>query len=170
MTAPLFTATSGGRFSGAGLVCRCALGRTGVVSAGQKREGDGASPAGTWTMRRVFYRADRLARPQTGLACIPLHVRDGWCDDPEHRLYNRPVSLPFAASHEELWREDQVYDVIVELGYNDAPVVPGHGSAIFLHLARDDYRGTQGCIALSAEDMVSVLARCQPGSALEICF
>ena len=170
MSETRFTATSRGRFSGGGLICRCALGRSGVVGKGQKREGDGASPAGTWPMRRVFYRPDRVERPQTALPCVPLHVRDGWCDAPDHPLYNRPVTLPFPARHEELWREDHVYDLIVELGYNDDPVVPGFGSAIFLHLARNDYRGTEGCIALAKEHMLAVLSLSGPGTLLEITF
>ncbi|MEM8616628.1 MAG: L,D-transpeptidase family protein, partial [Pseudomonadota bacterium] len=86
----MFTATSRGKFSGGGLTCRCALGRGGVVMAEQKREGDGASPLGIWPMRRVFYRPDRLARPATGLPAIPLRPNDGWCDAPDHPLYNRP--------------------------------------------------------------------------------
>lgn len=170
MTGTLFTATARGKFSGTGITCRCAIGKGGIVGALQKREGDGASPLGAWAMKRVFYRPDRLARPATGLPVVPLRETDGWCDDAGHRLYNRPVTLPFAASHEKLWREDHVYDLIVELGHNDDPVVPGLGSAIFFHLARPDYAPTEGCVAVAQEDMLAILAVSAPRTMLEISF
>lgn len=170
MSDTLFTATARGKFSGLGITCRCAIGKGGIVGALQKREGDGASPLGAWAMKRVFYRADRLARPATGLPVVPLRETDGWCDDAGHRLYNRAVTLPFAASHEKLWREDHVYDLIVELGHNDNPVVPGLGSAIFFHLARPDYAPTEGCVAVAQEDMLAILAVSAPGTMLEISF
>ncbi len=168
MSELMFKATANGDFNGENMAFRCALGKGGIIGAELKREGDGASPLGIWPMRRLFYRADRLARPETGLPAIALREHDGWCDAPGHALYNRPVTLPFAPSHEKLWREDHVYDLIVELGYNDDPVVPGHGSAIFFHLAHEDYRPTEGCIALAQADMLQVLPLCDPGTLLEI--
>ncbi|MEM7766023.1 MAG: L,D-transpeptidase family protein [Pseudomonadota bacterium] len=147
---------------------RCAIGKAGIVSPDTKREGDGTSPRGTWPMRHVLYRPDRETPPETGLECIPLSPHDGWCDDPANPLYNRPVSLPFSASHEKLWRDDAIYDLIVVLGHNDDPVIPGNGSAIFFHLARPDYSPTEGCVALSRPDFLTVLALCGPGSTLEI--
>lgn len=163
-----FLAASDGTFSGPGLRARCALGRSGVIAAGAKREGDGASPIGAWPLRRVLYRPDRLAPPQTGLAAIALRPEDGWCDDPADPAYNRPVLRPYPASHEALWRDDHVYDVIVVLGHNDAPVVPGAGSAIFWHLAQPDYRPTEGCVAIALEDMLDALRSAAPGDVLEI--
>ncbi|MHA7901391.1 MAG: L,D-transpeptidase family protein [Henriciella sp.] len=168
MTEKAFTATSSGRFSGDGLDFACTIGRGGMVPAAQKREGDGASPIGVWRMKRVFYRADRLDRPETELPVVPLKPIDGWCDAADHPLYNRPVTLPFAASHEQLWREDHAYDLIVELAHNDAPVVAGLGSAIFFHLAHDDGRATAGCVAVSLENMLEVLGRATAQSTLEI--
>lgn len=168
MSELLFSATSRGKFSGGGITCRCAIGKGGMIGANMKREGDGASPIGTWTMRNLFYRADRLKRPKTGLACIPLRETDGWCDDAKHTLYNRPVTRPFAASHEKLWRDDHVYDLIVELDHNQAPVVAGLGSAIFFHLARPDYAPTEGCIAVDLTDMLSILSLSRRGTVLEI--
>ncbi len=167
---PKFTATPSGKFSGAGFTARCVLGKGGVVAASQKREGDGASPAGIWPVRNVFFRADRIDPPVTSLPLVPLKPYDGWCDDPAHRLYNRPVSLPFAASHEKMWRDDHVYDVVVELGYNDDPVEAGHGSAIFLHVARPNYEPTEGCIALDLSDLLAVLELMEPDSEIEISF
>jgi len=169
----IFKASIDGRFAwgkgGAGdVVGRCALGRGGVVPAAEKREGDGASPLGAWPMRRLFYRPDRLAAPETKLPRVPLSPNDGWCDDPAHPLYNRFVMRPFGGSHEALWRDDGVYDVVVELGYNDDPVVPGRGSAIFMHVAQPDYAPTEGCVALALAQFIVVLRRCEAGTLVEI--
>ena len=168
MTENIFVATSSGHFHMADTNFTCTIGRGGVIAAADKREGDGASPIGTWRLKRVFYRADRIARPETGLPVTPLRPNDGWCDDAAHALYNRPVTLPFAFSHEKLWREDHAYDVIVELSHNDDPVVPGLGSAIFLHLAHDDGRSTAGCVALSKDNMLTVVQLASSKSYLEI--
>ncbi|HUZ72918.1 MAG TPA: L,D-transpeptidase family protein [Stellaceae bacterium] len=135
---------------------RCALGRAGI--AADKREGDGATPAGSLAMRRVLYRPDREQPPATALPAAPLDPADGWCDIPDDAAYNRLVRLPYRARAEALWRADGVYDLIVVLGWNDAPVVPGQGSAIFLHLARPDGAPTEGCIALARPDLLLVLA------------
>src|SRR5215469_10296624 len=102
---------------------RCALGRSGINPA--KREGDGATPAGRFAMRFVFYRPDRETRPSTGLPCRPLARDDGWCDAPADPAYNRMIRLPYPASAENLWRGDRMYDLVVPLGYNDVHVVPG---------------------------------------------
>jgi L,D-peptidoglycan transpeptidase YkuD (ErfK/YbiS/YcfS/YnhG family) len=147
---------------------RCALGRSGVTPAESKREGDGASPIGIWPIRQVLWRADRLARPPTHLPLIEIIPEAGWCDDPADPFYNRPVILPYPASHEKLWRDDRVYDVIVELGYNDDPAVPGKGSAIFLHVARPDYSPTEGCVACALPDLLALLSDAKPGDAVEI--
>jgi L,D-peptidoglycan transpeptidase YkuD (ErfK/YbiS/YcfS/YnhG family) len=136
---------------------RCALGKGGVLPSGDKREGDGATPLGDWPIRYVLYRADRIAKPETRLDANALSPDDGWCDAPEDPLYNRPVKLPFFTSHERLWRDDHVYDIIVVLGHNDDPVVPSMGSAIFLHVARDAYEGTEGCVALRQDHLLELL-------------
>jgi len=170
VTVLTFTATARGKFSGNGLTCQCALGRGGVVGAEQKREGDGTSPQGVWQMKRVFYRADRLSRPQTALPIVPLRETDGWCDAPAHPLYNRPVTLPFEASHEKLLRDDHVYDLIVELSHNSDPVISGRGSAVFFHLAHDDYRPTEGCVAIAQEHMLQVLKDSSTESSIKIGF
>src|ERR1700730_17585825 len=134
---------------------RCAIGRGGRRH--DKREGDGATPVGAWPMRRLLYRADRMALPRAGWPTSAIGATDGWCDAPLDAAYNQPVRLPYPASAETLWREDGVYDLIVPLGYNDAPVVPGGGSAIFLHVARADFAPTEGCVALALADLLTVL-------------
>jgi L,D-peptidoglycan transpeptidase YkuD (ErfK/YbiS/YcfS/YnhG family) len=141
---------------------RCALGRGGINP--QKREGDGATPAGSFAMRQLLYRPDRETRPRTALPAKPIQQHDGWCDAPGDRAYNRLVRLPYPASAENLWRDDHLYDLLVVLGYNDDPVVPGQGSAIFLHLARPNYGPTDGCVALRRDDMLAVLATADPAS------
>lgn len=146
-----------GRLILGGFVLRCALGKGGVRAPTEKREGDGATPAAIMPLRRLFFRADRLAAPRCAVPVEPIAENDGWCDDPAHPLYNRRVTLPFGASHERLWRDDHVYDLVGVLGWNDAPVERGRGSAIFLHLARPDYAPTEGCVALSERDLRTVL-------------
>ncbi len=144
-----------GILAGAGLRARAAHGRGGVVA--HKREGDGGTPAGMLRLVRVLYRADRLAPPACAVPLEPLSPHDGWCDDGADAAYNRPVRLPYAARHEALWRADAVYDVIGVLDWNLDPVVPGRGSAIFLHVATPDYAPTAGCVALALADVLAVL-------------
>ena len=164
----IFTAHADGRFDLVAHQVRCALGRGGVKPAAEKREGDGASPAGVWPMRRVLWRADRLVRPATALPLTAIGEADGWCDAPGDPNYNRPVRLPYLASAERLWLDEGLYDVVVVLGYNDDPPVAGMGSAIFLHVARPDYAPTAGCVAVALRDLLETLALAEPGDAVEI--
>ncbi len=152
----------GGTAHWRGKPMRCALGRGGVAAT--KREGDGVTPAGAFFMRCLFYRPDREAVPQTALPCRPLRRDDGWCDAPGDIAYNRQIRLPYSASAETLWRDDRLYDLIVPLGYNDDPVVPGKGSAIFLHLAAPNFAPTKGCVALTRADLLAVIAGADPAS------
>jgi L,D-peptidoglycan transpeptidase YkuD (ErfK/YbiS/YcfS/YnhG family) len=145
---------------------RCAVGGSGISSA--KREGDGATPAGSFAMRFVLFRPDRGSAPRTALPCRALDRRDGWCDDPADPLYNRLIQLPYTASSESLWRDDMLYDLIVPLGYNDLSVVPDRGSAIFLHLAAPDFAPTAGCVTLARADLLAVLAMADGGSRVVI--
>ncbi|MGZ3377682.1 MAG: L,D-transpeptidase family protein [Phenylobacterium sp.] len=148
-------------------VC-CALGKSGVTPAADKREGDLASPAGVWPIRRVLYRPDRGAAPNTALPVAALAADDGWCDAPGDAAYNRPVKLPDPASAEVMWRDDHLYDIVIVLGHNADPPVAPMGSCIFLHLARDGYLPTEGCVAVARGDMDALLAAATPGDTLEI--
>ena len=141
-----------------GQVFRCALGKGGIRRAEDKQEGDGATPASLMPLRRVLFRADRVAPPVTVVPREPLAPGDGWCDDVNSRDYNRAIRLPHDARHEELWRADALYDVIGVLGWNDQPVQRGRGSAIFLHVARPDYAPTEGCVALPLKEVLALLA------------
>jgi len=146
----------------------CLVGRSGTVGASDKREGDGCSPIGRWPIRTVLFRPDRVA-PPAGLA-LPwrwLRPDDGWSDDPADPAYNRPVRHPNPYSAERLWRDDGAYDVVVVLGHNDAPVMPGLGSAIFLHcLPTRPF--TEGCIALPRDALLELLPLLGPDSAVLI--
>jgi L,D-peptidoglycan transpeptidase YkuD (ErfK/YbiS/YcfS/YnhG family) len=119
-------------------------------------------------MRLVLFRADRLAPLATRLPRRPIGRADGWCDEPGDPAYNRAVRLPYPGHSEALWRDDPLYDVIVTLGYNDAPVVDGRGSAIFLHVARRDFAPTAGCVALALPDLLAVLRFARPGDAVRV--
>lgn len=132
------------------------IGKNGITR--HKQEGDLCTPVGHFTLRKVYYRADRTPRPATVLPVFPINPQDGWCDDPTSPLYNHPVTRPSAARHEALWREDDVYNLIVVIGYNDSPAIPGKGSAIFIHLQRPEHTPTEGCVALTQCDLLKVLA------------
>ena len=144
----------------------CAIGKGGIRE--DKIEGDGASPIGSYPIREIYYRSDRIEKPK---CCFPISAITpsmGWCDASEDKNYNRLVTHPYPVSHEKLWREDHIYDVIVVLGYNDAPVVAGKGSAIFFHIARDNYQDTEGCIAVSLDHMYEILQALTPHTRFRI--
>ena len=164
----IFTATADGFLDLGTRRVRCALGKSGVRPAADKREGDLASPAGVWLIRRVLYRPDKGAAPRTALPVAALAPDDGWCDAPDDANYNRPVKLPHPGSYETMWREDDLYDLVVVLGHNDDPPAPKMGSCIFLHLARPQYLATEGCVAVTREDLEELLAGAKPGDAIEI--
>lgn len=147
-----------GRLICNGRVYPCALGRGGISQ--HKREGDGCTPTGNFALRYVLFRADRLRRPTTALPVSAIGLSDGWCDDPKHPAYNQRVRLPIRASAEKLRRADPVYDLIIVIGHNDTPPVPGHGSAIFLHIAHRNFAPTAGCIALKLQDLLALLTHC----------
>jgi L,D-peptidoglycan transpeptidase YkuD (ErfK/YbiS/YcfS/YnhG family) len=134
---------------------RCAVGAGGVRE--DKVEGDGATPAGEFPLRRLYFRNDRLVLPKVGLPARPISRHDGWCDDPRADAYNRLVHVPNDWSHEKMWREDGLYDLVVVVGYNDDPPEGEWGSAIFLHIARDDMAATRGCVAFARADLMELV-------------
>lgn len=145
---------------------RAAIGPGGIAIKGG--EGDGITPRGVYPVREIFYRADRIARPDTVLPLRAIAKDDGWCDAPGDPNYNRLVKLPYPASAEQMWRDDHLYDLVAVLGYNDDPVVVGKGSAIFLHLAKPDYAHTHGCVALNYDDALAALKQLRPGDLVQI--
>lgn len=145
---------------------RCALGRGGV--ARDKREGDGATPAGIVHPVAALYRSGRVVPPATALPLTPIRPGDGWCDAPDDPAYNAPVRQPYRASAEHLWRADHLYDLVVVTDHNRDPAVPGAGSAVFLHLARAGYAPTEGCIAFALADFRRLVSRLTPRTAIEV--
>jgi L,D-peptidoglycan transpeptidase YkuD (ErfK/YbiS/YcfS/YnhG family) len=164
----IFTATADGFLDLGARRVRCALGKAGVTPAALKREGDLASPAGVWPIRRALYRPDRGGAPASALPVKALAPDDGWCDAPDDPDYNRPIKLPHAGSAEKMWRDDGLYDLVVVLGHNDDPPKPPMGSCIFLHLARPGYLPTEGCLAVTRGDLEELLAAAKLGDAVEI--
>lgn len=157
---------SRGRLVAGPLVIACALGRGGLARL--KREGDGATPVGRFRLIGAFYRPDRVRRPRCRLPLRLIRPGDGWCDDPLDRLYNRPVRLPYPARCEALWRDDPVYDVVLDLSWNRGPIVKGRGSAIFLHLAQPGFASTAGCVAVERRALARLLERIGPDTRIEI--
>ncbi len=155
-----------GLLVGAGRPQPCALGRAGIAPG--KREGDGITPAALLRPVVIFYRPDRERRPVSGLPASPIGPHDGWCDDPGHPAYNRPVTLPFPARHEHLWRADGVYDLVVVLDWNFEHPKKGAGSAIFMHIARPDLAPTEGCIALPRTALRRLLRRLGPTTRIRV--
>ena len=155
-----------GRLVAGRLAFRCALGPAGIVAS--KREGDGATPRAELPLRRLWRRPDRGPRPPTSLEVRRIRPEDGWCDASGDPRYNRPVRLPFGASHELMWREDGLYDLVVELGWNDRPAQAGRGSAIFMHAARPGFTPTAGCVALAPGALRRLIARLGPETVLRI--
>ena len=134
---------------------RVALGRSGI--AANKREGDGATPAGRFRLRQVWWRPDRGFRPRTRLPVRRIGRSDAWCEDPTDRRYNRPIRLATGAGGDRLWRQDHLYDLIIELDHNTRPRVAGRGSAVFVHLARPGFTPTAGCVALHGSQLRRLL-------------
>ncbi len=149
-----------------GLRLRCAIGGGGISR--KRREGDGITPVGVFPLRQVFFRPDRGNRPVTILPVSALTESDGWSDDPDDPHYNQQIALPTKSRHEIFWRADGVYDLIAVVGYNDRPVMPGAGSAIFLHVAKPDFSPTEGCVAFSLPDLTNILNEWEETSFLDI--
>ena len=145
---------------------RCVIGAGGVRE--DKVEGDGATPVGEYPLRRLYFRNDRLVLPKVRLPARPIGEHDGWCDDPRSSSYNRMVRVPNDWSHEKMWREDGLYDLVVVVGYNDDPPEGEWGSAIFLHIARADMSPTRGCIAFARDDLLELVTLIGPETRLRI--
>lgn len=158
--------TGAGRLSFGEIEIPCTIGRGGTCVATDKREGDGCTPLGLWPIRGVLLRPGKVEPEGIRLPWRWVREGDGWSDDPADPAYNRPVHLPRPFSAENLLRDDEAYDVIVVLGHNDAPPVPGQGSAIFFHLSEG--RPTAGCVAVERDDMLRLLPLLAPGDGLEI--
>jgi L,D-peptidoglycan transpeptidase YkuD (ErfK/YbiS/YcfS/YnhG family) len=159
---------SHGLLLAAGRAIPVVLGRSGIKA--DKREGDGGTPRGRFRLKRLWWRADRQPRPRTLLPVRRIDRHLAWCEDTADRRYNRPFRRSANEPGDRLWRDDALYDLIVEIDHNTRPRVAGRGSAVFLHVARPDRSPTAGCIAFRASDLRRLLARLGPTTRIEIHF
>jgi L,D-peptidoglycan transpeptidase YkuD (ErfK/YbiS/YcfS/YnhG family) len=147
-------------------VIRVALGRAGIKA--NKFEGDGATPLGQFRLLRLWWRADRTPRPRTHLPARQIHSGDAWCEDPADRRYNRPIRRAPADVGDRLWRDDRLYDLLIELDHNTRPRVARRGSAVFVHVARPGFLPTAGCVALDIGSLQRLLERLPKRASIKI--
>ena len=136
---------------------QCAIGKNGAAE--NKVEGDGCTPLGKYSIDRIYYREDRLSLNNANFKIIPIRESYGWCDDSKSEHYNKFITFPFHHSAEKLYRNDNIYDIICVINYNQYPIIKNKGSAIFLHISNHDYSGTEGCIALKKDDLILLLSQ-----------
>jgi L,D-peptidoglycan transpeptidase YkuD (ErfK/YbiS/YcfS/YnhG family) len=145
---------------------RCALGKAGIKK--KEREGDNVTPKGTFKITKIYYRHDKIKNIKTLIKKIKIKKNMGWCDDSTSSFYNRQIELPSQLSYERLYRNDNLYDLIVILNYNTNPIIKNKGSAIFIHIAKKYYRKTKGCIALSKENLIELVSKIKKKTKIEI--
>jgi len=145
---------------------RCALGKGGVNK--KIKEGDGITPKGVFKITKIYYRADKIKIIKTNIKKIKITKNMGWCDDPVSRFYNRQIKLPSKFSYEKLYRNDDLYDLIAVINYNTNPIIKNKGSAIFMHISKNSYKKTQGCIALKKKDLIKILTEIKKNTKIKI--
>ncbi len=134
---------------------RCALGKAGIGK--KKIEGDSITPRGKFNIVKIYYRSDRVKKISSKYRLIKISKNMGWCDDPNSKSYNQLINLPTKYTHEKLYRKDNVYDLLIVLNYNIMPTIKNKGSAIFIHVARKNYKKTSGCIALKKNHLTKLI-------------
>ena len=144
---------------------KCCIGKNGLKS--RKREGDKCTPKGTFEIGKVYYRSDRIIKPKTKLQTIKITKKMGWCDDPYNKNYNKEIILNKEIKGEKLFRESEIYDILIVIKYNIKKIKQFKGSAIFIHLTKN-YIPTKGCIALKKNDMLILLKLIKPGDKISI--
>jgi|TARA_B000000557_G_C20578912_1_gene360481 L,D-peptidoglycan transpeptidase YkuD (ErfK/YbiS/YcfS/YnhG family) len=145
---------------------RCSVGHGGLSN--NKIEGDRCTPVGKFKFDKIYYRADKLGRIDFSISSAEISKNDGWCDDPSSKFYNQLVQFPFESSAEKLYREDDLYDIICVINYNTDPVIPGKGSAIFLHICKEDFAHTEGCIAVEKKVLLQISKQIKKNSNITI--
>jgi L,D-peptidoglycan transpeptidase YkuD (ErfK/YbiS/YcfS/YnhG family) len=145
---------------------RCSLGKGGIKK--KVKEGDNITPKGIFKITKVYYRADRIKKIKTSIKIIKIKRNMGWCDDSKSKYYNKQIKLPTNYTHEKLYRNDNLYDLIVVLNYNSNPVIKNKGSAIFIHIARSYYKKTKGCIALKKGDLIKLISQIKKNIRIKI--
>ena len=136
---------------------KCSVGKKGFTK--KKIEGDLTTPNGSYNLGNIYYRADRVQKPQSKLKLISIRKNMGWCDDPKSKFYNRLIKINkrLKIKYEKLYRKDNKYDFFILIKYNYINPIKFRGSAIFLHLTKN-YSPTKGCIALCKKDFL-ILAK-----------
>ena len=134
---------------------RCALGKAGIGK--KKIEGDNITPKGSFDIVKIYYRNDRVKKISSKFKLIKITKKMGWCDDPNSKKYNQLINLPTNCKYEKLYRKDNVYDLVIVLDYNIKPTIKNKGSAIFIHVARQNYKKTEGCIALKKNHLKKLI-------------
>jgi len=132
----------------------CAIGRGGLTT--NKIEGDHKTPVGEFKFKKIYYRKDKLGEMTFKIPYVIIGENDGWCDDPKSKLYNQHVQFPFDSSAEKLFRDDDLYDLLCVINHNTDPIIPGKGSAIFLHISKPNFEGTEGCVAIEKENIIEL--------------
>ena len=145
---------------------RCALGKGGVKK--KTMEGDNITPKGIFKIIKIYFRPDKVKKIKTLIKKIKIKKNMGWCDDPNSRFYNKLINLPTKYSHEKLYRNDRLYDLIVVLSYNTNPIIKNRGSAIFMHIANNSYKKTKGCIALKKEHLIEIISKIKKNTKIKI--
>jgi L,D-peptidoglycan transpeptidase YkuD (ErfK/YbiS/YcfS/YnhG family) len=133
---------------------RCGIGKAGIGI--KKTEGDNITPRGTYKIVKIYYRKDRIKNIVSKFTLFEIKKNMGWCDDPKSKNYNKLISLPCNFSHEKLYRKDNIYDLILVLNYNFKPIVKNKGSAIFIHIQKNNFKKTKGCISLRKKDLLKI--------------
>ena len=145
---------------------RCALGKAGVKK--KEKEGDNITPKGTFKITKMYYRPDKIKNIISLVKKIKIKNNMGWCDDPSSNLYNRQIKLPNKFRHEKLYRKDNLYDLILVINYNTNPIIKNKGSAIFIHIAKKNYKKTKGCIALKKKHLIELISKIKKNTKIKI--
>ena len=145
---------------------RCALGKAGIKK--KEKEGDNVTPKGIFKITSMYYRPDKIKNIITAVKKIKIKKNIGWCDDPNSHFYNQQISLPKKFGHEKLYRNDSLYDLILVLNYNVNPIIKNKGSAIFIHIAKKNYKKTKGCIALKKKHLIELISKIKKNTKIKI--
>ncbi len=145
---------------------KCAVGKRGIGF--KRREGDLKTPIGRYKINYILYRKDRLKKIQTRIKKFEIKKNMGWCDDPRSKKYNKLIRLPFFYKYEKLYRKENIYDIILVLNYNMNPIIKNKGSAIFIHVAKKNYKSTEGCVALKKIHLLKILKSLKKSSKVKI--
>ena len=145
---------------------KCAIGKRGIGD--KRKEGDLITPKGIYKVKYILYRIDRVKKIKTKLKKIIIRKNMGWCNDAQSRQYNKLIKLPSNYNHEKLYKRENIYDIVLVLNYNVNPIIKNKGSAIFIHVAKKNYKKTEGCVALKKNHLIKVLKNLKKNTTVKI--